>query len=51
MQRKESINNNSQFNKNIYDLTTMAIDELYDFISNLKLSNEEKVALDQAMEI
>ena len=29
-------------NKNIYDMTTMAIDELYDFISKLKLNNEEK---------
>ena len=29
-------------NKNIYDLTMMAIDELYNFISNLKLTNEEK---------
>ena len=29
-------------NKNIYDMTIMAIDELYDFISNLKLNNEEK---------
>jgi len=29
-------------NKNIYDMTTMAIDELYNFISNLKLTNEEK---------
>ena len=29
-------------NKNIYDLTMMAIDELYDFIHNLKLNNEEK---------
>jgi len=29
-------------NKNIYDMTMMAIDELYDFISNLKLNNEEK---------
>ena len=29
-------------NKNIYDMTEMAIDELYDFIHNLKLTNEEK---------
>ena len=28
-------------NKNIYDMTTMAIDELYDFLSNLKLNKEE----------
>ena len=28
--------------KNIYDMTVMAIDELRDFISNLKLTNEEK---------
>ena len=28
--------------KNIYDMTLMAIDELYNFISNLKLTNEEK---------
>lgn len=29
-------------NKSIYDATNMAIDELYDFIKNLKLSEEEK---------
>ncbi len=29
-------------NKNIYEMTTMSIDELHDFISNLKLNNEEK---------
>jgi len=29
-------------NKNIYDLTLMAIDELYNFINNLKLNNEEQ---------
>ena len=29
-------------NKNIYDMTMMAIDELYDFVDNLKLNNEEK---------
>ena len=29
-------------NKNIYDMTMMAIDELYEFIHNLKLTNEEK---------
>lgn len=28
--------------KNIYDLTMMAIDELYNFIDKLKLTNEEK---------
>jgi len=28
--------------KSIYDTTVMAIDELYDFINNLKLNNEEK---------
>lgn len=28
--------------KNIYDMTEMAIDELRDFIQNLKLTNEEK---------
>ncbi len=27
--------------KNIYEMTTMAIDELYEFIDNLKLNNEE----------
>ncbi|MBE6156444.1 MAG: excinuclease ABC subunit UvrA [Firmicutes bacterium] len=29
-------------NKSIYDMTTMAIDELYEFVDNLKLNNEEK---------
>lgn len=29
-------------NKNIYDMTIMSIDELYDFINKLKLNNEEK---------
>jgi len=29
-------------NKNIYDMTLMAIDELYDFINNLKLNKEEQ---------
>jgi excinuclease ABC subunit A len=28
--------------KNIYEMTNMAIDELYEFINNLKLTNEEK---------
>ena len=28
--------------KNIYELTEMAIDELYDFLNNLKLTKEEK---------
>ena len=29
-------------NKNIFDMTEMAIDELYDFLTNLKLTDEEK---------
>jgi len=29
-------------NKNIYEMTKMAIDELYDFINNLKLNKEEQ---------
>ena len=40
---KESVLNVFINKKNIYDFTNMSITELYEFMSNLKLSKEEKV--------